>query len=109
MIIKDLRNKGKPSYGQEIEVYGIYWSEGKRLYFVIPYEGYEGFLAIDEKESEIVDPTLKDTFVLRKDDAGGDLFLHWAADKDNLIYDLIEHDPAAMTEFKKRLSEGKSA
>jgi len=43
---------------------------------------------------------------LRKNDGNNELFLHWAADKDNLIYDLIDHDAEAMKEFKHRLAEG---
>lgn len=104
MIIKNLRNKDKPSYGRELEVFGIYWNdEGMRLYFVVPYDGYNGFLVLNEKETQIIDPEIRDVFVIRKNDAGNDLLLHWAADKDNLIYDLIDHDPIAMEEFKRRL------
>ena len=105
MKIKDIRNPGKPSYGKELDVYGVYWNDGIRVYFVIPTKDYNGFLAINEKDSELTD-SLLNGFVLRKDDMGTDMFLHWAADKDNLIYDLIEHDPEAMKEFKRRLAEG---
>ena len=66
MIIKDFTGKGKIGYGREIEVFGIYWNDGVRVYFVIPYDGYEGFLALNEKETEIVDPRIKDVFVLVK-------------------------------------------
>ena len=106
MIIRDLTDKGKIGYGREIEVFGIYWNDGVRVYFVIPYDGYDGFLALNEKETQVVDPRINDVFVLRKNDGGNDLFLHWAADKDDLIYDLVEHDTEAMKEFKRRLIEG---
>lgn len=89
-----------------VEVYGVYWIDRERIYWVIPYEGYEGFITLSEKESTVIDPKFKDDFVLRKNDAGEDLLLHWAADKNDLIYDLIEHDPEAMKEFKRRLSKG---
>lgn len=108
MKIRDIRNKDKPSYAQELEVYGVYWNDSVRVYFVIPAENYDGFLAINEKDSQLVDPILNG-FVLRKDDMGTDMFLHWAADKDDLIYDLIEHDPEAMKEFKRRLATGYQA
>lgn len=88
-----------------IEVYGVYWIKTERIYWVIPYDGYEGFITLSEKETTVIDSSFKDTFVLRKNDAGEDLFLHWAADKGDLIYDLIEHDPEAMKEFKRRIAE----
>ncbi|WP_241084907.1 hypothetical protein [Candidatus Vondammii sp. HM_W22] len=95
-------------YETPVEVYGIYWIDGERIYWVIPYEGHEGFVTLSEKDSEVVDPEIKDVFILRKNDADEDLFLHWAADKDNLIYDLVDHDPEAMKEFKRRLSSLKN-
>lgn len=89
--------------GEPVEVYGIYWLDGERVYWVIPYEGYEGLKTLRERDSTVIDPQLSDLFVLRKNDAGEDLFLHWAADEDDLIYALIENDPSAMLEFKRRL------
>ncbi|TBW45983.1 hypothetical protein EZI54_23335 [Marinobacter halodurans] len=88
-----------------IEVYGIYWVGGERIYWIVPYENYEGFITLSESESTVVDPII-DNFVIRKNDAGEDLFLHWAADKNDLIYSLVEHDPEAMKQFNQRLSEG---
>lgn len=106
MKIKNLKNKGKPSYGRILDVYGIYWHKGIRYYFVIPNEGHEGFIAMTELDTELVDNNLEETFVLRKDDYGQDMFLHWAADRDNLIHDLIDHAPNAVNEFKRRILEG---
>lgn len=90
-----------------VEVYGVYWIDDERIYWVIPYENYEGFITLSERESTVVDSQVNN-FFLRKNDANEDIFLHWAADKDNLIYDLIEHDPEAMKEFRRRLADGYS-
>lgn len=87
------------------EVYGLYWCDGERVFWVIPYKGYEGLITISEKDCELIDARLWDSFVLRKNDADDDLLLHWALDKDDLIYDVLEHDPIAMKEFMRRLSE----
>jgi hypothetical protein len=55
----------------------------------------------------MVDPVIRDFFVLRKGSLGGDAFLHWAADKDDLIYELMEHNPDAMEEFLRRVNSNK--
>ena len=99
MLVK-ANDRDKP-----VEVYGIYWVNNERIYWVIPYAGYEGFATLSECESTIIDPHIDEVFVMRKNDANKDLLLHWAADKNDLIYDLIEHDPEAMKEFKRRLSK----
>lgn len=87
-----------------VEVYGLYWSDGGRVFWVIPYKGYEGLVTVAEKDCELIDARLSGSFVLRKNDADEDLLLHWALDKEDLIYDVLEHDPAAMQEFMRRLS-----
>lgn len=97
MIIYSKRDK------RQYKVYSISWnSNGFRSYFVIP-DKYPGVIVMDEIETEIIDPTIDEKFILRKNDYGGDMFLHWALDKDNLVYGLIEHDPEAISEFKKRI------
>lgn len=86
------------------EVYGVYWCDGERVYWVIPYQGYEGFITVSERDCDLIDHKLSASFVLRKNDAGDDLLLHWAADKGDLIYGLLDHEPDAMREFMDRLS-----
>jgi len=95
-----------------VDVYAVYWAKkegiNQRFYLIIPYKGYEGFNACSELESDLIDPSLSD-FILKKDDYGGDLLIHYAAHKDNLIYDLIDHDPEAMAKFLDLLEkEGKT-
>ncbi len=101
-----IREKGREN---DVEVYALYWAEyrGKRqrYYLVIPYEGYEGLSAVPESESELIDPNLEATFVLRKGDYGGDLIIHSAANEDDLVYGLLDHDPEAMRIFLDRLSK----
>ncbi|MEK6636848.1 MAG: hypothetical protein AABY88_02070 [Pseudomonadota bacterium] len=90
--------------GREIpvDVYAIYWDNGVRIYSVIPYEGYEGLISISENESVVVDNNIN-KFIIRKSDYENDIIIHEAADKDGLIYKLIDHDAEAMIEFKRRL------
>ena len=88
-----------------VEVYGLYWCDGERVFWVIPYKGYEGLITVSEKDCELIDARLGNAFVLRKNDADEDLLLHWALDKDDLIYDVLEHDPVAMQDFIRRLAE----
>ena len=85
------------------EVYGVYWIDGCRYYLYIPYEEYTGVSTLKEEECDLIDPELIQPFVLRKNDYGGDFLLHQAAHEGDLIKDLIEHDPDAMAEFKRRL------
>ena len=88
----------------ELEVYGYYVSRQIRMFFVIPYVGYEGVVVVTEMEYEIINPCL-DGYILRKNDVGNDLILIKEADKDDLIYGLIEHDSNAMEKFLHRLSK----
>lgn len=91
-----------------VEVYGLYWCDGERVFWVVPYKGYEGLVTVAEKDCELIDARLSDSFVLRKNDADEDFLLHCALDENDLIYDVLEHDPVAMQEFMRRLSERKS-
>ena len=52
-------------------MYGIYWVNAQRMYFVIPYEGYEGFLVMSEFETEVIDSQLEEVFVLRGSSTNG--------------------------------------
>lgn len=93
-----------------VEVYAVYWvnnpsvsGHGHRMYLVIPYAGYTGLLAVHDDDCDIIDPSI-DGFILMKDDYGGDMLVHWAIAKDHLINDLIEHDPRAIDELRRRLN-----
>lgn len=98
MKIRETRNE------KSFEVYGVYWIDGRRYYQYVPYDGYAGFTSLGEDECILVDPEIKERFVLRKNDYGGDFLLHWAAHEGDLINDLMEHDANAMAEFKRRLA-----
>ena len=89
----------------DLDVYAVYWVDDKRYYYVIPYEGYEGFSARAEGECEVVDPILGRYFRLVKDSQGFDMLIHDALARDNLLDDLLEHDPRAMGELRRRLLE----
>jgi hypothetical protein len=84
------------------EVLGIYWVNGKRYFWFIPYEGYTGFLAVSEDGCRITDAVLSSEMVICKGDDGRDVILHWAAH--DLLEDLVDHDSRAMAEFLKRRS-----
>ncbi|KZL18582.1 hypothetical protein PsAD2_02589 [Pseudovibrio axinellae] len=93
----------------DVEVYGIYWAEyqGKlqRMHFVVPYEGYEGFVAVPEVECVVTQPQLNSNFQVIKNSEGQDLILHEALIEGDLLDELIEHEPRAMQTFKKRLTK----
>lgn len=71
---------------------------------VIPYDGYEGLIVLDENQVDVLDPSI-DNFIMRKDDYDGEILIHKATVENNLIYELIDHDAEAMKEFKRRLAE----
>ncbi|MFY2949934.1 hypothetical protein ACOTH1_21925 [Achromobacter ruhlandii] len=95
MIIKELGRE------EPVQVYGVYWINSERFYWVIPYEGYGGLMALGDKDVKIVDSSLSSDLILCKDGDGPDMILHWAAE--GLIDDLAERDPIAMAEFLRRL------
>ena len=90
--------------GNELAVYGIYWSDDSRYFLVIDMPDEWGLCALKNSKCEIIDPSINN-FVWTDSNAGKDFFLHRAAFEANLIDDLIEHMPEAMAEFKRRLAE----
>lgn len=86
---------------EPVQVFGIYWIENERFYWVIPYDGYSGLMALSDREVNVVDSSLSSDFIFCKDGAGGDMILHWAAE--DLIEKLVECDPLAMVEFLERI------
>ncbi|CAG2089597.1 MULTISPECIES: hypothetical protein [Xanthomonas] len=83
-----------------IEVLGIYWVNGKKYYWIIPHEGYQGFLAVSEDNCVVTDSFLSSDMIICKGDDGTDEIIHWAAH--DLLEDLVEHDARAMMEFIRR-------
>ena len=96
MIIREVWRK------DSVQVFGVYWVGKERFYWVIPYEGYGGLMALSDREIDVVDPALSNELVLCKDGDGGDMILHWAAV--DLIDELVERDPLAMIEFLGRIN-----
>lgn len=95
MIIKELGRE------ELVQVYGVYWVNNERFYWIIPYEGYGGLITLSDKDVNVVDSSLSSDLILCKDGGGEDMILHWAAE--GLIDDLAERDPIAMAEFLRRL------
>lgn len=85
-----------------VVVYGIYWKGSNRYYWVIPYEGYGGFLSVNEKDARLIDSSFASTYLLCKDGDGADMILHWAAE--DLLENLVDCEPSAMEEFQRRLA-----
>lgn len=90
-----------------VEVYAIYWVNGVRYQLIVPYSDYIGLITVNESKCEVTDPSV-DGFILTKSGNGGDMLVHWAAEKDALLDRMIDHDPEAMEEFERRLKEGKA-
>ena len=95
MIVREI-GRAEP-----VQVFGIYWVGNERFYWVIPYEGYGGLMALSDREVNIVDSTLSGDLIICKAGDGGDMILHWAAE--DLIEELAERDPQAMAEFMRRI------
>jgi hypothetical protein len=90
-----------------VEVYAIYWVDGMRSHLVIPYEGYNGLIIVRENKCEVVDPSING-FILKKGDYGRDILIHWAAEKDGLIYSLADGAaPDEIAELHRRIREDK--
>lgn len=86
-------------------VYGIYWVDGERFYWVVPYEGYGGLMSLSNKEVLVIDGSLSSDLFVCKNGAGQDMILHWAAE--DIIDDLVDRNPIAMADFLGRLNLGK--
>ncbi|WP_342651540.1 hypothetical protein [Pseudomonas sp. REB1044] len=86
-----------------VQVFGIYWVGNERFYWVIPYKGYSGLMALSDREVVMIDSSLSSEFILCKDGDGSDMILHWAAE--DLIEELVGGDPLAMVEFLRRIED----
>jgi hypothetical protein len=93
-------------------VYAIYWprlpahSADLRHYLVVSDETWSGLTVATEDTCEVVDGDLGD-FVLHKGSSGRDMLVHWAAVEDALLDRMIDHEEAAMSEFRRRLKQGR--
>ncbi|QOQ74331.1 hypothetical protein IMF22_23040 [Pseudomonas poae] len=86
---------------EPVTVYGVYWIEGERFYWVIPYEGYGGLMSLSHKDISVIDGSLSNDLFFYKDGDGRDMILHWAAE--DILDDLVDCNPVAMTDFMSRL------
>lgn len=94
MIIKD-------QY-EHIEVFAIYWID-KKTYFYGFSKGYNGLLAYNAKNVEIVDPTMSGDFIFFED---GVFFKPLIEER--LLDDLVEGDETAYKRFLEILkAEGR--
>jgi hypothetical protein len=95
------------SSGDEYEVYGIYWRDRIKYFYVQFNDGYCGLGPLTQNECDVIDPSI-DNFILVDNVDVKDFFLHKAAFEGGLLDDLIEHIPEAVEEFERRLAEYKS-
>lgn len=94
MIIKDRY--------ESIEVFAVYWMAGK-TYFYGFSKGYNGLLAYNAENVEIVDPTMSGDFIFFED---GVFFKPLIEER--LLDDLVEGDETAYKRFIEILkSEGR--
>jgi hypothetical protein len=96
MLIRENR------YGKIVPAYAMYWSDNKRHYLFIPYEGYEGLQVTDESSCDLISDDLTNFEILRME-SGSDIILHKAIKKDVLLDRLTDYDAEAMAEFLNNL------
>lgn len=105
MKIKDK----KDPLARVLEVYAIYWFDEVRYHLVIPYDGYDGFIVVNENNCEVIDSSI-DGFILIKSGSGRDMFIHWATEKDALLDRLTDPpDAEAVAELKRRIMDGRNS
>lgn len=99
MKIKLLRDKGKPGYGEVVDVYGFYFLDSI-IHFLVSPSKYFGITVYNIYEIEMVDPTVGgDIAVTNKYTQSYSLFLHREIINEDLYEKLIELDPVAYDEF----------
>lgn len=90
--------------GETINVFGVYWHKDETLFLGFP-QNYNGLLAYGADEVEIIDPVIDFRTVYFKNRMHG--IFHWALIEENLLDDVIDHDPKAFNRFIEILkSEG---
>lgn len=90
--------KIKDSYGEIINVFGIYWfSDGDTLFSGLP-RNYGGLSAYSSDEVVVVDNSINfRTLYLKTENAKG--LYHWALIQERLLDDIIELDTTAFNRF----------
>lgn len=95
------------SRDNEVSVLAMYWAEYQgrmqKLFLVIPYDGYEGVTAVSESECEITNSSL-DGFKLVKGASQKDMLVREIVLEDNLLDQMIEHNPVAMAKFREKVA-----
>lgn len=72
------------------------------MHLVGPYDGHDALIVVSEENAEIVD-ALVDGYFLQKLPDGGDILMHWAFKGGDRLEKLIEQDPEAMPELRRRI------
>lgn len=94
-----IREFGRES---EVAVVAMYWEKGlrknRRIYMVVPYDGYEGLITVGEDDCELTDPSI-DGFRLAKSASNEDIIVLAIILDNDLLDRMIDHEPAAMAEF----------
>jgi hypothetical protein len=84
--------------GQILNVYGMYWHQGKTYFYCFP-KNSTGISSYGEEELTVVDPTINTDFEYRILDNGIAGVFHRQLLAENLLDDLLEHDPEAFKKF----------
>ncbi|MDI2113973.1 hypothetical protein [Commensalibacter nepenthis] len=97
MKIKDSRNN-------IIDVVAIYWYKERTVFLSIP-KNYGGLMVFNSNNVEIIDPVMNFRTIYFDNDMHG--IYHWALIEEDLLDEVIDHDPKSFNRFIKILkSEG---
>lgn len=92
----------------EVVVVAVYWAQyqgaRQRHFLVVPYDGYEGLIAVAESECEITDSSL-DGFRLVKGASQQDMLVLSSVLESDLLDRMIEHDPTAMVQYREMMAD----
>lgn len=96
--------KIKDSRDDIIDVVAIYWFEDKTLFYSIP-KNHGGLMVFNSKKVEIIDPVMNFRTIYHPGRMNG--IFHWSLIEEDLLDDVIDHDPKAFNRFIEILkSEG---
>jgi hypothetical protein len=84
--------------GRSFTVYAIYWSIDKTYFLYFPARS-GGLSSIAEDEMEINDPSIDNDFEYVRTDERISGFFHKHLLGENLMDDLLDHDPVAYKKF----------
>ncbi|WP_339012865.1 hypothetical protein [Aeromonas popoffii] len=77
----------------EIMVFAIYWLHGKTYFYGLS-KGYEGLLAYDASEVEVLEPELGSDYMYMDDGV-----FYKPLIEENILDELVEADPSAYQRF----------